>query len=340
MMKNVIVCDCKEDELVSLLDALNFGSNKFEIKSHIANWKRTGKLSELRRYGKYFAVALKYFLSRKKYGIIVGWQQFYVLILGFFCSVFHVKKRNTLIVLNFTYKEKQGKLGSIYRWFMWRCLETGYVDYIHVPSQNYAEIISREFRFPIERIIVLPFGINDPYEKFSKLPYPPEAPSAGYVLSIGRSNRDYDFLISSWEKIRYPLIVISDTYEGNNGGNSYVRIIRNIAGKDSYPWIAHCDAMIIPIDDGTICSGDTVLLTSLAMKKKVLITRPSTLAEMYIAHGENGLCTQKVKSDFEAIVKDIIFSDQYNYLQESARESYLANYSRMSMGHHLRQIIF
>lgn len=339
MKKNIILCDCESDEVTSLRDGFNSDGGDFEIKSHIANWKRTSKISEQRRYFKYFFVAFRYFLKRKKYGTLVGWQQFYALIFGFFCSVFHTKKVNKVVVLNFTYKEKKGKLARVYRWFMRRCLEKGYVDYIHVPSNNYAVTISESFNFPIDRIIVIPFGINDPYDEFSRLPLPYQAPKEGYVLSIGRSNRDYDFLISAWKNINYPLVIISDTYEGNNKGNSYITIIRNVAGEESYPWIAHCNAMIIPIDDGTICSGDTVLLTALAMKKKVLITTPSTLAEMYIVHGENGLCVKKQDSNFELFVNDMIFCSKYDYLQEKARDNYLNNYSRLSMGKKLKEIV-
>ncbi|MBE6903046.1 MAG: glycosyltransferase family 4 protein [Ruminococcaceae bacterium] len=339
MKKHIILCDCVSDEVESLCDALSSSDKKFEICSHIANWKRTGKMSELRRYGKYFAVALKYFMGRKKYDTIIGWQQFYVLIFCFFCSVFHVKKQNKLIALNFTYKEKNGKAKKIYRWFMGKCLETGYIDYLCVLSQNYAKIISEEFNLPLEKIIILPFGINDPYENFSKLAAPSEAPENGYVLAIGRSNRDYDFLISAWEKIEYPLVIIADTYKGSNRGNPNVHILRNVAGEASYPWIANCDAMVLPIDDGTICSGDTVLLTALAMKKKVLITAPSTLSEMYIVDFQNGLCVEKDKSKFEVLVKEMLFSDKYDYLQDNARESYLTNYSRMSMGKRIKEKI-
>lgn len=340
MKKNIILCDCDSSEVSSLRDALSSEGKPFEICSHIANWRRSGKLSELRRYGKYFLVAFKYFLTRKNYDVIIGWQQFYALIFGFFCSLFHVRKSSTVIALNFTYKEKSGKAARLYKWFVKRCVETGYIDYIHVLSENYAKIISTQFDFSIEKIIVLPFGTNDPYEKFVKLPYPAEAPKDGYVLSIGRSNRDYNFLISAWENIHYPLVIISDTYDGDNQKNENVFIVRNVAGEQSYPWIAHCSAMIIPIDDGTICSGDTVLLTSMAMKKKVLVTSPSTLAEMYIVDGENGLCVEKERQAFSSAVEDMLFSDKYSSLGEKARESYLFNYSRYSMGKRIGEMIF
>ena len=336
--ENIILCDCRADEVSSLSKALLNNGKTFSIKSHIANWKRTGAVSELKRYGKYFLVALKCFFKRKKYGTIIGWQQFYALIFAFYCSLFGVKKCNKILVLNFIYKEKKGKFAKLYFWFMKKCLSTGYVDYLHVLSKNYAEIVSETFNFPIDNIIVFPFGVNDPYDSFSKLERPKIAPE-DYILSIGRSNRDFDFLIKAWQGIEYPLVVISDTYNGNNLGNNFVQIINNVAGSESYPWIANCDGMIIPIDDGTICSGDTVLLTALAMKKKVLITAPSTLAEMYIEDKQNGLLTHKDIDEFNGIVSDMVFTDKYDYLCDNARQSYLTNFSRMSMGENIAKLL-
>ena len=337
--ENIIVCDCLADELLLFQEGINSGEEKFEIKSYVANWKRTGAYSEFKRYFKYFAVAWKFFRKRKKYNKIVGWQQFYALIFCFYCSIFRVKKNNTVAALNFTYKEKLGFFGKIYFWFMKKCINPKYLDYLHVPSQSYAEKVSKTFDFPLERIIVLTFGINDPYDSFSKMAKPESAPVSGYALAIGRSNRDFDFLISAWENIEYPLVIISDTYAGNNGENKNIKIIKNVAGEESYPWIANCALAIIPIDDGSICSGDTVLLTSLAMKKKILITMPSTLSEMYIVSGENGISSFKDKAVFEAFAKDLLFTDKYDYLQEAARKCYLNNYSRESMGKKVRTFI-
>jgi hypothetical protein len=318
---------------------MNDDNAEFEIESYIANWKRTGAYSEFKRYFKYFSVAGKLFRKRKKYNIIVGWQQFYALIFCFYCSLFHVKKRNKVIALNFTYKEKGGFAGKIYFKFMKRCVNEKYLDGLCVLSQSYAKIVSETFDYPIEKIMVQTFGINDPYEAFSKMKKPNDAPKEGYALSIGRSNRDFDFLISAWKNIDYPLVIISDTYSGNNGGNDNVKIITNVAGKESYPWIANSSLAIIPIDDGTICSGDTVLLTSLAMKKKMLITEPSTLSEMYIVSGENGISSPKEEAVFADYVKDLIFSDKYDFLSENARTCFLEKYSREGMGRKVRKFI-
>lgn len=334
-MENIILADCETAEVQSLADELKFNNKGFTIKSHIANGKRTGKLSEIKRYLKYFAVAFKYFLSRKKYGAIVGWQQFYTLIFVFYCSLFRVKKRNTIVVLSFIYKDKNGKFAKIYKWFMKKCTSSKYIDYMHVSSDSYADKVSREFDFPRERIIAVPFGIN--YCDYSHLPVPDGFKKDGYALAIGRSNRDYDFLINAWQSIDYPLVIISDTYSGKIPENSNITHLTNVVGEDSYNWIAHCGLMIIPIDDGNVCSGDTVLLTAMSQGRKIIVTAPSNLAQMYVTDKVNALLTKKNNEEFKNTVLTAL--NQFENMGNMARQTFLENFSRSSMGSKINQFI-
>lgn len=331
MGKYVVLADCAPDEVKSFADALEIGGNRFEIESHIANWKRTGSLSEIKRYATYFTVGFRTLINRREYSVIMGWQQFYALTFSFFCELFRVRKATVTVALNFTYKEKKGKVGKIYRWFMGKCVSEKYLDYIHVLSDSYADIIAEEFHFPRERIVVTGFGVNDKYTELSQTKTPGQYGKDQYALAIGRSNRDYDFLIDAWEEIDYPLVIISDTYEGTATG-SHISILRNVAGAESEPWIANCGLMIIPIADGQICSGDTVLLTAMSLKRKIIVTKPSTLAEMYVINGENAILSPKQPDEFRWIVKDILMNDRYETLGETARESFLEHYSRRNMG--------
>ena len=336
--ENIVLADCENEEVLPLAQALSYESCPFHIKVHIANWKRTGKLSELKRYAKYFAVAFRYFLGRKKYKAIVGWQQFYALIFCFYCELFSVRKTNIVAALNFTYKEKQGKLGKLYKWFMEKCVSSKYLDYIHVPSSDYADIFHHEFGFPRDRIMVTPFGVNDEYERLCDLEPPEGFRKDGYALAIGRSNRDYDFLISAWEEIDFPLVIISDTYKRDITANS-ITLLTDVAGEASYPWIVNCGVMVIPIDDGTICSGDTVLLTAMSLKRKIIVTAPSTLAEMYIVDGENAVLSQKNKAALKTAVTDVLYASEYGKLGDCARECFLKEYTRSSMGYKLAEIL-
>ena len=331
MGKHVVLADCISDEVQPLADELTYRGHNFQIESYISNWKRTGILSELKRYATYFAVGYRSFLNRHEYDVIVGWQQFYALTFSFFCSLFRVKKTTTVVALNYTYKDKSGITAGIYRWFMKKCVDKEYTDYIHVLSNEYADKIAEQFQFPRERIIVTGFGVNDCYEEFMALPVPESFRKDGYALAIGRSNRDYDFLIRAWDGIDYPLVIISDTYKGSAQQDDIV-ILNNVAGEESYPWIANCGLMVIPIDDASICSGDTVLLTAMAAKRKIIVTEPSTLAEMYVVDGENALLTPKESEQFRKVVERALYDQSCQNLGENARVSFLQKFSRNSMG--------
>ena len=158
----------------------------------------------------------------------------------------------------------------------------------------------------------------------------------GYMVAIGRSNRDFNFLINAWDGLTYPLVIISDTFKGKTD-NPKVSIRRDISGVTQYQWLINCKAIIIPIDDGSICSGDTVLLTGMSFKKIVLVTMPSTLAEMYI-WGGNGLTVKKDVESLKRIVKDII-DGKYDHLQETARKCFLEKYSRFNLGTSVGDVI-
>lgn len=338
MSRNVLLADCIPEEVQSLADELAYEGRKFCVESYVSNWKRTGAISELKRYGMYFLVGFRCFLKRREYHTIVGWQQFYALIFSFFCSLFCVKKSTTVIALNYTYKEKTGRSAGLYRWFMRKCMNKSYMDYIHVLSDSYADIISKQFDFPRERIIVTGFGVNDCYAAFSDMPVPKHYQKDGYALAIGRSNRDYDFLIHAWEGTDYPLVIISDTYRGTTELDQ-VSILRNVAGEESYPWIANCGLMVIPIDDPTICSGDTVLLTAMAAERKIIVTAPSTLAEMYIKDGENAVLVPKEETVFMEAVSKVLNSKACSDLGNRARQCFLQNHSRQSMGRAIKNAL-
>ena len=337
--RNVVLADCPVEELDNLLKGMNSVTTEaFDCISEVACGIRTGKTSEIKRYVAYFKAAWHAYLKRDKYNIIVGWQQFYALIFCFYCNLFHVKKENTVVALNFTYKEKKGTVGKIYEKFMEKCINGGYLDYIHMPSNNYADFINRKFQFPKERIIVTSFGVDDMYDAWKYSPPPEGYHKNGYAMSIGRSNRDFDLLIDVWKSVDFPLIIVSDTYTLQKELPANVKLVDNVAGDDQYPYISNAKLVIIPIKDGNICSGDTVLLTALSFEKTVVVTVPSTLGEMYIENEENGYLVPKHQAAMVSFIQDII-SGKKAETGVKARKSYLENFSRFSMGEKVSKFI-
>lgn len=339
MKDNILISDSKIEELNIFMDGLNNTCDKnFNYEENVADLTMVGHFKTFRRYLKYFFVPLKYFISRKKYNIVMGWQQFYALNYCFYCSIFRVKKVNKVIALNFTYRKRKGILGILFYKYIKMCIETGYLDYLHVPSEKYAKVISEEFRFSRNNIIVAPFGIVDIYDKH-KDDESPLGIDKPYILSIGRSNRDFDFLVHTWKKenVKDLLVIVSDTYKNVNLPDNII-IKNNVNADNQYPWIINSKCLVIPLEDEKICSGDTVLLTAMSFKKIVIVTIPSALSDMYIIDKYNGINVEKTTVALSRLIKQIN-DNEYKKIGNQARSSFLNKYTRFKLGENIGTFI-
>lgn len=334
-LKSIIVYDTDDFELIPFQNGVNSSSSvHFELcqrpENINLNKHRKGKLDELRRYYNYFKGGYWLYRHRNEYENIICWQQFYALTYGFFCSIFHKKNHCCTVACNYTYKEKGGLIKHPYFWFMKKCLSSGGVSYIHVLSDLYADRVCFELGFDRKKTIVTAFGILDEYDKYSELDPPEGYKKNGYFLAIGRSNRDYDFLMDVWKKINYPLVIVSDKYN-RESDNPNVAIRRDVGAEDQYNWISNCRANILCLDDGNIASGDTVLLSAMSLARINIVSSPSTLTEMYIENGVNGLSVDKDLVRFREVITELL-DGKYDYIEEKARNSFIERFSRQSMG--------
>ena len=331
--ENIILADCKVEEIKSFAEGCNVTSKQpFRIITEISNWGYDVKIKNFVRYLLYFIFPFRILLRRKRYGTIIGWQQFYAINLAFFSRLKNIKKRNTIVVGNFTYKRKSGLVGKLYHFYMKFSCNNKYVDYLHVPSHNYVQICSKELGINENKFIVTGFGVPDTYKDMKGL----KAPLENYSFSIGRSNRDFDFLVKVWEQgcLQDKLLVIaSDTWKPAKGLPDNVIFRDNIKYDESFAWFNSSDLCVTSIADGNICSGDTVLLTGMMFAKPVVVTSPSTLAEMYVKDGINGIhISKEVEDAAKKIAALLDDKGKMSRIGKSARESFLSDYSRRSMG--------
>ena len=335
MLKNIIVYDTDDFELVPFQNGINNAALvSFELcqrpENINLNKHRNGIWDEIKRYFNYFHGGYYLFTHREEYLYIICWQQFYAITYAFFCNILRKKSQCKVIACNYTYKEKKGIVKKLYYWFMKKSLEGETINHIHVLSNTYADWVCSELQYDRKNVIVSPFGILDEYDRYSQLEAPAGFEENGYFLAIGRSNRDYDFLIEVWETIDFPLVIISDKYKGTTN-NSNIVIRRDVGAEDQYQWINNCLANIICLEDCNIASGDTVLLTAMSLERINIVSKPSTLAEMYITNGENGISVKKRIIDFRQEINKII-SGEYSDIGRNARRVFLQNFSRISMG--------
>ena len=328
--QDIILADCEPEELEELIDGLNdvLGTN-IVIKTCIANEGRS-KRYNLWRYLVYACFPIKFFINRRKYRYIICWQQFYALFFCLYCRIFHVKNINYIVACNYTYKPKK-KIERLYFNFFRNNTRSDYMQKIHVLSHSYAKRCCDIMGISEEKVAVTSFGLPDTSMiwKDSKVEY------SSYSLAIGRSNRDFDFLVDAWKWVdsRFKLLIISDTYKPKIDFPKNVTHRTDISGDNQFPYIINSDLMIIPIGDGSICSGDTVLLKAMSYSKPVVVTSPSVLGEMYIDDGQNGLLLEKEPESFAKHIMELLVNkEKMLYLSNNARSKYEKYYSRYSMG--------
>lgn len=329
MKENIVLFDSNEKEARDFVKGLN-ESTKFEWKALIctSNQGRKNWFDDFLRYMKYFIFPLKIFLKRKRYNVIIGWQEFYGLIFAFYCRLFHVNKINKVVIKNFIYKPKKGVLGKIYFRFMNYIATSKYIDIFICASQTNCDFCTKTFNVASHKFVFLPFGVND----FTEWIDTSSVPTNDYVLSIGRSNRDWDILIESFLDQEEKLYIVCDQLKRESPSPN-IKIYNNVWGEESYKFIYNCKCMIIPIADGEIASGDTVLLQAMCFSKPIIITKPSCLADDYVEDGINGLIVEKEIRLIKKAVKELFDNPQLcQKLASNSRKLYEEKYSLLSYG--------
>lgn len=327
--------DSVYSETVDFVDGLKQSTGR-EWRAIVctSNQGRKG-LSNTMRYVKYFLFPLVIFLKRGRYDVIIGWQEFYGLLFAFYSRLFRVKKCNQLIIKNFIYKPKKGLIGKIYHWFMKFIVASGYVDTYICASRTMVDYCCEIFGADRERFVYIPFGVSDCADEVDIS----HAPANDYVLSLGRSNRDWGFLIESFRKIPYPLKIVCDELKRVDVPEN-VEILNNVWGKKAKEYIYHSRCMVIPIADGRIASGDTVLLQAMSLSKPIIITRPSCLADDYITDGYNGIIIDKDGAQLANAVQAVFDDEQlYQVLALNGRRDYLENHTLCAYGRSVGRIV-
>lgn len=335
MRENVVLFDSTYGETVEFVNGLkNSTGREWRAIVCTSNQGRQG-IANVLRYVKYFLFPLLIFLQRGKYDAIIGWQEFYGLLFAFYSRLFRVKKRNQLIIKNFIYKPKKGLIGKLYYRFMKYIVDGGYVDTYICASRTMVDYCCEMFKADRERFVYIPFGVSDCTEMVDVS----KEPANDYVLSLGRSNRDWDFLIESFRNIPCRLKIVCDELKRSDVPEN-VEILNDIWDKAALECIYHSRCMVIPIADGRIASGDTVLLQAMSLSKPIIITRPSCLADDYVTDGYNGIIIDKDSGQLAEAVKAIFGDAQlYQTLAENGRTDYLENHTLYAYGRQVGKIV-
>ena len=156
------------------------------------------------------------------------------------------------------------------------------------------------------------------------------------ILSCGRSNRDYEFLYNALKNTDYKLNIISDECKLPNCEN--ITIYKNIYNQNFFEMLNECYAVVIPLENKNISSGQLVCLQSMQLGKPVICTESETIKD-YIKDGETGFIIEKDdKKLLESLEKLFENKKLDNEVSHKEKEFFEKNYSIEALGQQIGKI--
>jgi glycosyltransferase involved in cell wall biosynthesis len=259
------------------------------VETCVNNGKQSNFLLQTKRYFVYFFFSFNRFLKRKKYENIVAWQQFYGIFICYFLWLFRSKAKLNVFILTFIYKEKKGLIGRLYKRFILHAISCRQLMKIGVLSSYEINYYHEKLGISKDKF----FFHNIGFDEQRQFPIT----KSDYFLAPGRSNRDYDFLVSVFKKLpNEKLYIVSDCYK-NKKLPINVKILNSCFGTDYEKMLASCFAVLIPLGNNPISSGQLVANKAMLYKKPIIATNNPGIVD-YVKDGLNGFISDKDISAF------------------------------------------
>ena len=333
---NVILVDYKPETEWKFLSGMKEKTRKdWKVIHYVSNKDRGSVLFDLRRYVKYFTFTFRIFLHRKEFSNIIAWQQFYGLIYAFYCRLFHCRKVNKLVVMTFIYKDKAGPIGSVYRRFIRYILRSNYIDKIICFSSSECTYYASLFHINEDKFRFIPLGeeLSAPNPEGTAKVYREK----DYILAVGYSCRDYDFLIETLKNKKYQVRIYADKNDSSAGKN--IKMYKSVSHHNLIDLFSNCRCIAIPLKNTVIAAGQLSMLHAMQLGKPVIVT-DSKGAGDYIIHGENGFIAPNKKQIWLEYI-DRIYNDEglYQSMCRNAFKRYHAYHSLEAMGRNIGDMV-
>ena len=329
MSKNVILVDYQVPENWDYHRAIEKETGtSWDIVTCNTHRYQGSKLKVICRYLRYFFFSFRMFTKRNRYEKVIAWQQFYGLLIAFYCRFFHVKKCPDIYIMTFIFKPKKN---NTYNKFIRYIVASKYIKKLIVLSDSEKRYYSELFGISEDKFYCTRIGVPDVTETIA-----PDPESEKYYLSVGRSNRDYKFLRDAWKAEYGKLVIICDSY--NEAEKEGIQCLDSCYGDDYLKMVANCYAEIIPLDDVNISSGSLSYLQAMMLSKPTIVTENKTVHD-YIESGHNGIIIQKDSDELSDALKMLDDKDNYDSICRNARKVYEDNFSEYSLGVSISEIL-
>jgi len=336
--RNVILSHLKEDVNTTICLNLERQSGKVFETIHLKMPHMSKIKSRIKFMLLYALHAFRLFTKRKHLRIIISWSDYVGgMLYACLCRFFNCRKSSIIILMAFIYngKKQKGVLNRIKKAITRYAVCSRYVDYLIVFSKceiiHYHELLG----IPEHKIKFFPLSKDMTRFQPKVLPVKDER----YIFSVGSTNRDYPFLIKTLDGCGHRVHIACNTLTENMNTEN-ITIHDNMYGDEMQQYMYNSYCVVIPLKgERIISSGQLVLLQAMYMKKPIICTRGSCIAD-YLKDGYNALLVDNNKEDWLCAVEKL-YKDKtlYQKLVENGYNDYMNKHRTECLTQHIATLI-
>lgn len=265
----------------------------------------------------YVSVPLRLILSRAVYDKVICWQQVYGIVLGFMIRFTKIPIKSDIYIMTFIVvpKKQRGFFYNLIRY----SIGCNNVKKIICYNSSELELYRGLFIESAGKFLAAKYSEDIPDIDRYKVK------NSGYFLSVGRSNRDYKFLIEYFT--RHPektVHLVSDNLK-KVCERPNIHVHNNTYNEEYFQLIAECQAIILAFDDVTVSSGQMVFTHALQFGKPVIVTESCCL-KGYIVNMYNGIEIRKSIGDLDDAINKLADKNLYLKISENQKNDYKARF--------------
>lgn len=188
------------------------------------------------------------------------------------------------VILQFIMREKNESIGSKLKYLFMRFIFLS-IDQAICSSKSEALYYRKIFGWKDRKVAFVPFH-TDP--EFLAL-VGEESEDEQYILTAGRTFRDYETFLEAIRDIACKVIVVASPWNiSMKKVPANVTFKYDISMEHLIELIRHAAIVVVPLEDRKISTGQSVFLQAMAMGKSVIATKTAGTVD-YIDHLKNGI---------------------------------------------------
>lgn len=229
-----------------------------------------------------FTPLLKLYLKLSNYDVVITHQDGYATFIVSFLNSLLKRKKCRHYVNEFITSEKSKGLYH-YLKFLFLRFSLSSVHCIMCSSKQEIEYYKSVLRLKNTKFRFVPLATNP---KFIEI-----KPNfvGDYIISAGRTGRDYKTLLDAVKNLPLRLVLVTDYFNLTRKPlPKNVEVKHNIPLNELIGLTASAKFAVLPLQDLSISVGQSVLLEAMALGKAVIATRNASTID-YIADGETGI---------------------------------------------------